>query len=230
MPPCPPHLAHTASRVSSSTCLPSFHLIFLSSDLFAAACLFSCFFPYSGSFSCFPAFHRTSSIAYTPAKYARISLPCLVKEQGIRTISFRLFARFSWNSPRICPAVSGFLLSTTVSQYFASVYRYAYGNASSGNVFFCLSEHFPDGQPPICKYHILPLCASAVHQERNSCHNACKNRQQECPLANPHNKAQGQKQRQRRRENAEHPKKHPESTVIEVDFSFHLSFSFAPPH
>ena len=135
MPPCPPHLAHTASRVSSPTCLPSFHLIFLSSDLFAAACLFSCFFPYSGSFSCFPAFHRTSSIAYTPAKYARISPPCLVKEQGIRTISFRLFARFSWNSPRICPAVSGFLLSTTVSQYFASVYRYAYGNASSGNVF-----------------------------------------------------------------------------------------------
>lgn len=103
MPPCPPHLAHTASRVSSSTCLPSFHLIFLSSDLFAAACLFSCFFPYSGSFSCFPAFHRTSSSAYTPAKYARISPPCLVKEQGIRTISFRLFARFSWNSHGFAP-------------------------------------------------------------------------------------------------------------------------------
>lgn len=54
MPPCPPHLAHTASRVSSPTCLPSFHLIFLSSDLFAAACLFSCFFPYSGSFFLLP--------------------------------------------------------------------------------------------------------------------------------------------------------------------------------
>ena len=145
MPPCPPHLAHTASRVSSSTCLPSFHLIFLSSDLFAAACLFSCFFPYSGSFSCFPAFHRTSSSAYNPAKYARISPPCLVKEQGIRTISFRLFARFSWNSPRIRPAVSGFLLSTTVSQYFASVYRYAYGNASSGNVF----SAYPNTSPTV---------------------------------------------------------------------------------
>lgn len=115
MPPCPPHLAHTASRVSSSTCLPSFHLIFLSSDLFAAACLFSCFFPYSGSFSCFPAFHRTSSSAYNPAKYARISPPCLVKEQGIRTISFRLFARFSWNSPRIRPADSGNVFSACPS-------------------------------------------------------------------------------------------------------------------
>lgn len=198
MPPCPPHLAHTASRVSSSTCLPSFHLIFLSSDLFAAACLFSCFFPYSGSFSCFPAFHRTSSSAYTPAKYARISPPCLVKEQGIRTISFRLFARFSWNSPRIRPAVSGFLLSTTVSQYFASVYRYAYGNASSGNVF----STCPNASPTVNRPSASTTYCRFVHQERNSCHNACKNRQQECPLANPHNKAQGQKQRQRRRENA----------------------------
>ena len=48
---------------------------------------------------------------------------------------------------------------------------------------FYLPKRFPDGQPPICKHHILPLCASAVHQERNSCHNVCKNRQQECPLA-----------------------------------------------
>lgn len=160
MPPCPPHLAHTASRVSSPTCLPSFHLIFLSSDLFAAACLFSCFFPYSGSFSCFPAFHRTSSIAYTPAKYARISPPCLVKEQGIRTISFRLFARFSWNSPRICPAVSGFLLSTTVSQYFASVYRYAYGNASSGNVF----STCPNASPTVNRPSASTTYCRFVHQ------------------------------------------------------------------
>lgn len=202
MPPCPPHLAHTASRVSSPTCFPSFHLIFLSSDLFAAACLFSCFFPYSGSFSCFPAFHRTSSSAYTPRE-VRPNLPALLGE-GTRNPHNIIppVRQIQLEQPADLPRRQRFSAQHNGFPMLHVCIQIRIRERIQRERLFYLPKRFPDGQPPICKYHILPLCASAVHQERNSCHNACKNRQQECPLANPHNKAQGQKQRQRRRENA----------------------------